>query len=86
MNLPEKFNILIITLSDRASRGEYEDMSGPEIQKRLSDFFNSRNWKSNIERVLIPDDPSVLGRLLEEAKYKYNLKLNKRKKISNYFY
>ena len=72
MNLPEKYEVLIITLSDRASRGEYEDMSGPEIQKRLFAFFNSYNWKSNIERVLIPDDPTVLGRLLEEAKYKYN--------------
>ncbi len=26
-----KLKIQVITLSDRASRGEYEDLSGPEI-------------------------------------------------------
>lgn len=72
MNLPEKYEVLIITLSDRASRGEYEDMSGPEIQKRLSDFFTLSNRKFNIERILIPDDPLELGTLLEEAKDTYN--------------
>ena len=42
MNLPEKFEVLIITLSDRAYRGEYEDLSGPRIKEiniRIS-FFN----------------------------------------------
>lgn len=73
MDLPEKYEVLIITLSDRASRGEYVDQSGPEVQVRLSDFFNSRNWKFNIERVLIPDDQSALGKLLEEAKNSYNI-------------
>ncbi len=72
MNLPEKYEVLIITLSDRASRGEYEDQSGPELQKRLSDFFNTNSREFNIERILIPDDPLALGRLLEEAKDKFN--------------
>jgi len=39
MNLPEKFEILIITLSDRASRGEYQDLSGPKVRDKISDFF-----------------------------------------------
>lgn len=73
MDLPEKYEVLIITLSDRASRGEYEDQSGPEVQVRLSEFFTTHDWNFNIERVLIPDDAAVLGRLLEEYKDKYNI-------------
>ena len=73
MKLPDKYDILIITLSDRASRGEYEDQSGPEVQAILSDFFLKQGWPCIIERVLIPDDSSGLGRLLKEAKEKYNI-------------
>jgi len=73
MNIPEKYDILIITLSDRASRGEYEDQSGPEIQAMVSDFFRKHGWPCIIERVLLPDDSSELGKLLEEAKDRYNI-------------
>ena len=73
MDLPEKFKVLIITLSDRASRGEYDDQSGPEVQVILSDFFRKQGWPCIIERVLIPDDSSELGRLLAEAKERYNI-------------
>ncbi len=44
MNLPDRFEILIITLSDRAHRGEYEDLSGPAVKKRVSGYFNSLGW------------------------------------------
>jgi len=73
MDLPEKYEVLIITLSDRASRGEYDDQSGPEIQERLSEFFTTRKWNFNIARVLIQDDSSVLGRLMDESKDKFNI-------------
>ena len=73
MDLPEKFKVIIITLSDRASRGEYDDQSGPEVQVILSDFFWKQGWPCIIERVLIPDDSSELGRLLAEAKERYNI-------------
>ena len=43
MNLPEKFEVLIITLSDRAHRGDYEDLSGPKIREKVVDFFSSPN-------------------------------------------
>jgi molybdenum cofactor synthesis domain-containing protein len=36
---PKVISIQIITLSDRASRGEYEDRSGPRINELLTDFF-----------------------------------------------
>jgi molybdopterin biosynthesis enzyme MoaB len=31
MSLPEELEVLVITLSDRASKGEYEDLSGPRV-------------------------------------------------------
>ena len=30
-NVPEILNVLVITISDRASRGEYKDLCGPAI-------------------------------------------------------
>jgi molybdopterin adenylyltransferase len=65
MNIPEKFEVLIITLSDRAHRGEYEDISGPLVKKKLSEHMESIGWDFNIRLVLIPDDSEMLKRLLK---------------------
>ena len=65
---PRVYNVLIITLSDRASRGEYSDRSGPKIEQLLSSFFETEGWKYSIDRKLIPDDSDVLKALLEEAR------------------
>jgi len=73
MNLPEKFEALIITLSDRAFAGEYKDMSGLRIREKLSDFFKSRNWTCNIEMIIIPDDADQLKTLLKKAMHKNNI-------------
>lgn len=73
MNFPEKFEILIITLSDRAYRGEYEDLSGPAISVRLTEFFPSVEWQFSISSRIIPDDTERLRDLLESASFKYNL-------------
>jgi molybdenum cofactor synthesis domain-containing protein len=73
MNLPEQVEILIITLSDRAFRGEYEDLSGPVIRKLISDYFKSENWETVIEQALIPDNASVLKDKLIEAGKHYNI-------------
>ena len=67
MNIPEKFQILIITLSDRAHRGEYEDVSGPKIGKKIKEFFSSTGWSCNIKFALIPDEASILKDLLIDA-------------------
>jgi len=67
MNLPEKFEVLIITLSDRAYRGEYQDLSGPRIRKILEDFFTSQNWYSDITNKIIPDEREVLHALIKDA-------------------
>jgi len=52
--------ILVITCSDRAFRGEYEDLSGVEISALLKEF--NPTWK--VERRLIPDDRDTLAQYL----------------------
>jgi molybdenum cofactor synthesis domain-containing protein len=73
MKLPEKFEVLVITLSDRAYRGEYEDLSGPRIVELVSEFLSSKLWKFSVNLTLIPDDALILRELLENAGKKYNI-------------
>jgi molybdenum cofactor synthesis domain-containing protein len=73
MNLPEKFEVLIITLSDRAHRGDYEDLSGPKIREKIVDFFSSAGWLYNIKLTLIPDDSAMLKDILISAGKTYNI-------------
>ncbi len=67
MNLPEKYEVLIITLSDRAFSGAYDDLSGPRIKKKLAEYFSEENVDSNINLALIPDDATMLRELVEKA-------------------
>jgi molybdopterin adenylyltransferase len=67
MNIPNKFETLIITLSDRAYNGEYQDLSGPRIKERLSEYFASMSWESDITIKLIPDDAVMLGDQIKKA-------------------
>jgi molybdenum cofactor synthesis domain-containing protein len=64
VHVPKVFRVSIITLSDRASGGIYEDRSGPRIKEILNAFFSSRNQRIEILNVLIPDDADALGKLL----------------------
>jgi molybdenum cofactor synthesis domain-containing protein len=65
---PRIFRALIITLSDRASKGEYEDKSGPLLAKLLTDFFTDENRKLEVEAIVIPDEAPVLQYRLQEAR------------------
>jgi len=73
MNLPDKFEVLIITLSDRAFRGEYEDLSGPRINEIISSFLSAVNWKHSVKLILIPDDADLLREQLLSAGDSYNI-------------
>jgi molybdopterin adenylyltransferase len=73
MNFPEKFEILIITLSDRAHKGEYEDLSGPKVKEKVEEFFHSAGWLFNIKLALIPDDSEMLKELLITKENKFNI-------------
>ena len=49
------FTAAVITLSDRAAAGEYEDKSGPEIERILRE-----RYYRVLETLLLPDDKSRL--------------------------
>jgi molybdopterin adenylyltransferase len=53
----------IVTVSDRASRGEYKDRGGPAIVDYLNEVL-STSWEA-VARV-IPDDQSVIEKTLME--------------------
>ena len=53
----------IVTVSDRASRGEYEDRGGPAIHEELSKILTSA-WEP-VARV-IPDDQALIEKTLIE--------------------
>ena len=53
----------VLTASDRASAGDYEDLSGPAIEKFLSEAVTS-SWE--IVRCLVPDEQSLIEASLEE--------------------
>jgi len=73
MNFPEKISVLIITLSDRAHRGEYSDLSGPRIKEILAQFFTTRDWPVELNLTLIPDDSAMLEGILKSAGTVYQL-------------
>ena len=73
MNKPEIIEVLVITLSDRAYKGEYEDLSGPMIRDLVTDHFRSENLPFRLKLELIPDDSAVLREKLVEASSFYNI-------------
>lgn len=73
MNLPERIEILVITLSDRAFKGEYDDLSGPKILEIVSGYLSSIGWEYSVDITLIPDDVVTLKELLKKASIKYNI-------------
>lgn len=68
MTFPDKIRITVITLSDRASRGEYEDLSGPAVAELAAEYFNSKGIGSEISNIVIPDDPQRLSALLLDCR------------------
>jgi molybdopterin adenylyltransferase len=53
----------ILTVSDRASRGEYEDKSGPAIAATLAEFL-SCDWEP-VTRVVPDEQPQIEAALVE---------------------
>lgn len=61
--MTKKAKIGIVTVSDRASVGSYEDISGPAIIATLNDYLTSE-WEP--EYVVIPDEQDVIEKTLIE--------------------
>ncbi len=66
--LPRTLTFKIITLSDRAVAGVYEDKSGPKVQSILEEHFAQSRWHINYSPTLIPDDQNLLLQELTKAK------------------
>jgi len=64
---PSTLDVRVITLSDRASAGEYEDLSGPQIKHDLEAYFADRPWNLDCAVTLIPDDEVQLKTAIEKG-------------------
>jgi len=62
---PKIIKVQIITLSDRASQGIYEDKSGPLLKKLTEEFFTGIGRGVNVENTILPDDAEQLKTLLK---------------------
>ncbi len=58
--IPRKLRVRIVTLSDRASRGEYKDLSGPRIREMVEAHLEGTRWHVEISSVVLPDDVQLL--------------------------
>lgn len=63
---PKVVKVHIITLSDRASRGIYEDQSGPLLKKLSEEFFSANGRQVKVDNAIIPDDEDQLKALLKQ--------------------
>jgi molybdenum cofactor synthesis domain-containing protein len=66
--IPKVYHALVITLSDRASTGEYDDRSGPKVVEFLNTYFNKLGVRYQTERMVIPDNSNKLTQILAKAK------------------
>lgn len=64
---PKIFRIKVITLSDRASEGVYEDKSGPLIEKLTKEWFKNEGYLCEPNRVVIPDEKRLFEKELQLA-------------------
>src|SRR6056297_1498348 len=66
--IPKVYHALVITLSDRASAGEYEDRSGPKVVEFLDTYFNKLGVSYQTERMVISASSNELTQILAKAK------------------
>ncbi len=60
VHAPRPLRILIITLSDRASRGVYDDLSGPRVRHHVETYCAGKHWRPQIDTMVMPDDADRL--------------------------
>jgi molybdenum cofactor synthesis domain-containing protein len=64
--IPRILKVAVITLSDRASNGIYEDKSGPYIKETTLDFFEKKYRHTAFDYQLIPDKGELLHTLINK--------------------
>jgi molybdenum cofactor biosynthesis protein B len=63
MNDKRPMHVTVVTVSDRASRGEYEDRSGPRVEQLVLEAYPD----SNVTRVIVPDEIEEVVAALDDA-------------------
>jgi molybdenum cofactor synthesis domain-containing protein len=63
---PKILKILVITVSDRASRGEYEDKSGPHLKKLIENYFSENGRKTDVVVTIVPDEADILSNIVKQ--------------------
>jgi molybdenum cofactor synthesis domain-containing protein len=64
--VPRVFKVAVITLSDRASAGEYKDLSGPKIRRLSEKWFEENRLQCAFEVTVIPDEKELFSKTLED--------------------
>ena len=64
---PRPLRFQILTLSDRAAAGQYEDRSGPRIRELLEQWLAGTRWHPQIDGKVLPDDAGQLRAALLAA-------------------
>lgn len=62
------YKIKVVTLSDRAYRGIYEDKSGPKAVEMLKHFFKKLDKNLEIDAILIPDNKDDFINIISETR------------------
>lgn len=65
--LPRTFTLKVLTLSDRASKGIYEDLSGPGILEAMEGWFAGIGLRYSTSSLILPDDRKAFSRELGSA-------------------
>lgn len=65
--------ILVITVSDRAFKGIYEDKSGNAMINLLKEYFIKENLIYKIEKIIIPDEYDIILNTLKENKDNFDI-------------
>ena len=72
--VPKIYKVLVLTISDRAYKGTYDDRSGPTVVGRVDDFFQNLKWQHTVDTLIIPDDDRMLrGNLLKAREQGFDL-------------
>lgn len=64
---PKVYKINVITISDRSSKGIYEDKSGPEALGILEKYFQVQKLPCDITSAIVPDDSSRIELAINDA-------------------
>lgn len=65
--IEKPLKIVLFTLSDRAAKGEYQDISGPVLKEQLNDFFQNRRWHTEITNQVLTDDMNEIQNAFKTA-------------------